>query len=293
MDTEIQNLQSKTRNETILAENINQKLKHMVSFELVHDSDNDQGYYNIKDINTGGIRDITNLSTGERNIIAFLYFIEKLWEKTPTNNGSKNKIVVFDDPMTSNDESMQYLMIEVLEDLMNKLDQKDKFILFTHNKYFYLNVKYGYHAANSSKQGQTAATMIHLMSDGYHTHIKVVEKDAEDFKTSYEALWHELIYFYEDKNVAASVLLNPIRRILETFTNFNALDLRHFCANQKGAYKLFNVNSHAIDDLEADVNGLTKDQIIQLMKGCFIDNQAEDHFNKYWKPNNSSSQTSN
>lgn len=293
VDTEIQNLQSKTRNETILAENINQKLKHMVSFELVHDSDNDQGYYNIKDINTGGIRDITNLSTGERNIIAFLYFIEKLWEKNPTNNGSKNKIVVFDDPMTSNDESMQYLMIEVLEDLMNKLDQKDKFILLTHNKYFYLNVKYGYHAANSVRQSQTAATVIHLMSDGYHTHIKVIEKDTEDFKTSYEALWHELIYFYEDKNVAASVLLNPIRRIMETFTNFNALDLRHFCANQKGAYKLFNVNSHAIDDLEADVNGLTKDQIIQLMKGCFIDNQAEDHFNKYWKPNNSSSQTSN
>lgn len=293
VDTEIQNLQSKTRNETILAENINQKLKHMVSFELVHDSDNDQGYYNIKDINTGGIRDITNLSTGERNIIAFLYFIEKLWEKNPTNNGSKNKIVVFDDPMTSNDESMQYLMIEVLEDLMNKLDQKDKFILLTHNKYFYLNVKYGYHAANSVRQSQTAATVIHLMSDGYHTHIKVIEKDTEDFKTSYEALWHELIYFYEDKNVAASVLLNPIRRIMETFTNFNALDLRHFCANQKGAYKLFNVNSHAIDDLEADVNGLTKDQIIQLMKGCFIDNKAEDHFNKYWKPNKSSAQTVN
>ncbi|SEW33480.1 AAA domain-containing protein [[Clostridium] fimetarium] len=70
--SKIAELQSKTKNEIILADNINKKLRHMVSFELKHcEDEKEKGYYQVKNIKTNETRDITQLSTGEKNIIAF------------------------------------------------------------------------------------------------------------------------------------------------------------------------------------------------------------------------------
>lgn len=79
------------------------------------------------------------------------------------------------------------------------------------------------------------------------------------------------------------MLLNPIRRIIETFTKFNALNKTTFCSKVVGAKKLFDVNSHSIDDLEAELNGKTKQEIIQMLYDCFKENEYGNHFLKYWK----------
>lgn len=156
----------------------------MVSFELVHVKDDEsKGFYRVKDFINGSIRDITELSTGEKNIIAFLYFIEKLNEikESPSN---KQRIIVFDDPMCSNDDGMQYLIIEDLQRLMKRLLPTDHFILLTHNKHFYLNVKYNHKYSEDR--------FMRFQSDGRKTHIMIINKKEEDFKTSYESLWSEL-----------------------------------------------------------------------------------------------------
>ena len=72
--------------------------------------------YKIRDVHTVKIRNVTELSTGEKNIIAFLYFIGKLHE---FNEGEERKpqIIIFDDPMNSNDDNMQYLMMGELDAL--------------------------------------------------------------------------------------------------------------------------------------------------------------------------------
>ena len=59
-------------------------------------------------------------------------------------------------------------------------------------------------------------------------------KDEDDFKTSYESLWIELKLLYEYDVTSADMLLNPIRRIIETFTKFNALDKTNFCNEVSG-----------------------------------------------------------
>ncbi len=56
----------------------------MVSFELIPiESEDGQGYYEVKSLIDSSVRDIRQLSTGEKNIIAFLYFVEKLNEVIP------------------------------------------------------------------------------------------------------------------------------------------------------------------------------------------------------------------
>lgn len=76
-------------------------------------------------------------------------------------------------------------------------------------------------------------------------------------------------------------MLNSIRRIIETFQKFNAKF--DFYNDHKEAQKLFNVNSHSIDDLEAELNGKDADDLYNLMKDCFETNGYSDHFNLHWK----------
>ena len=47
--------------------------------------------------------------------------------------------------------------------------------------------------------------------------------------------------------------------------------------------KLFNVNSHSLDDLEADLCGKEKIDIANIFCECFYLNGAIDHFHGLWK----------
>lgn len=272
-------LQSQTLSETKLVDIINSKLRTMVSFELNHATDeSNHGIYNIKDTSSGQVRDITKLSTGEKNIIAFLYFIEKIHAFNPEVIVEKDKIVVFDDPMCSNDDGMQYLIMEELNKLIKEdINKNDKFILLTHNKHFYINAKY------QMKYDKDCA--IHFQSINGKTVINKIDNKEKDFKTSYEALWDELKILYNYDQANAELLLNPIRRIIETYTKFNAVSLTKFYDEVSGAKKLFDVNSHYIDDLQAELNGKTKQDILDLFKQCFYSNNAEGHFDAHWNIN--------
>lgn len=272
-------LQSQTLSETKLVDIINSKLRTMVSFELNHATDeSNHGIYNIKDTSSGQVRDITKLSTGEKNIIAFLYFIEKIHSFNPDDIVKKDKIVVFDDPMCSNDDGMQYLIMEELNKLIKKdISGNDRFILLTHNKHFYINAKY------QMKYDKDCA--IHFQSINGKTVINKIDSKEKDFKTSYQALWDELKILYSYDQANAELLLNPIRRIIETYTKFNAVSLTKFYDEVSGAKKLFDVNSHYIDDLQAELNGKTKQDILDLFKQCFYSNNAEGHFDAHWNIN--------
>lgn len=283
---EIQNEINKTKSEHILAKNINKKLEMYVNFELEHvemKEGSRNGYYRIKnkEASETEYRDITTLSDGEKNIIGFLYFIEKLGE---VQNNLSDKIIVFDDPMDSNDDLMQYIIITEIQDLMKPIDKKrvsDILVIMTHNSHFYINVKYNrLYKDGLDRNGaqKTGDNFIRLQKEGGVTRVKLLESEGQDFSTNYELLWKELRFLYD--NDKPNLMLNSIRRIIETYTKFNRSD--NFYGENKEAQKLFNVNSHSIDDLEAELNGKTKDQIINLMRDCFNSNNAKNHFKTHW-----------
>lgn len=242
------------------------------------------GFYIVKDKNTGVIRKITEISTGEKNIIAFLYFLEKINE-IRENYVYKPKIIVFDDPMNSNDDSMQYLIIEEVRKIIKSLSSEDKIVILTHNKHFYINIKHGYDI--NSKNVIKENAFFRLQSSNYKTKIILVNSEKDDFKTSYDSLWIELKYMYECENISSGMLLNPMRRILETFIKFNAISKNKFFDNIEDARKLFDVNSHSIDDFEAELNGKNKNEVLKIFYECFKDKGYEDHFHKHWKDCNS------
>lgn len=277
---DISKLLQQTKNTRKLAENINNKLKTSVTFELIRKEENEQEFYEVKGANEE-IRSIKELSTGEKNIIAFLYFIEKLNEINESTE-RKDRIIVFDDPMNSNDDTMQYLIVDELQLLMKNCQKKnssDKFLLLTHNVFFYLNCSHEVKNRRDRKDPFEESNFYRLLSDNKQTQIVKIMNRNQDFKTNYEALWHELVFLYnEDKT---EMMLNPIRRIIETYIIFNGKE--DFYKNNKDAKNLFNTNSHYFPDLEADLNGKTREEVKNIMKQCFKSNNAENHFKKHWR----------
>ena len=219
------------------------------------------------------------MSTGEKNIVAFLYFIEKLNELN-LKDGNKEKIVIFDDPMNSNDDAMQYFISEELKQIMKKCDKGfGKFILLTHNTFFYLNVTHDLKTQRSESDPFEKYNFYKLLSNGKKRKILKIKNNNQDFKTNYEALWSEVAFLYNEEK--PDMMLNPIRRIIETFIVFNGME--DFYKKNREAKNLFNTNSHYFSDIEADLNGKTNDDIIKILKQCFEDNNHLSHFNKHWK----------
>lgn len=186
--------------------------------------------------------------------------------------------------MTSNDDTMQYLMITELQRLYRGTDRifdrnRDCFLCMTHNVHFYLNVQP--HGAIEDKHGRTKYDKYNFYIIRDKTFFKV-EKEEDDFKTHYEALWMELNDLFESGHLNS--MLNSMRRIVETFMLFNKIHPDHFYKGKDEHRKMFNVHSHAaIDELSADAIGKTKEQLRDMFKYLFYDNEFEEHFDSYWK----------
>ncbi len=283
-----------TKNTEILANNINKKIKGTVNFRLCRKEENGQEFYEIKEKIDGReetIRSITKLSDGEKNIIAFLYFIEKL--KDPDKK-DQEKIIVFDDPMNSNDDTMQYLITSEIENIVksiypNKKDKnieiksKDKLILLTHNAHFYFN-----NLNNLSRLLRYVGKGVYKECNIYRfisikgkTIIAKIENINKDIKNSYQMLWLEVGFLYEKEK--PDLMLNPIRRIIESFCSFNVKNKDDFYEKSEGLKKLLDVNSHGIEDLEADLNGKDQEQIKDLLFEIFECNGYKEHFDQLWE----------
>ncbi|MDR3241990.1 MAG: AAA family ATPase [Lactobacillaceae bacterium] len=303
----IEELKPKAEKQAV--EHINSKLTLSVPWQVDYYEDESSGYYHIVQEDDKGdkfYRGVKELSTGEKNIIAFLYFIEKLEEVKEGDN--LPKIIVFDDPMNSNDDTMQYLIITQLQKLYQGNEKnkytpgKDYFVLLTHNIHFYLNVqphgnfvkKIQIELDNNGepitrKNGRQKIQELkkydldnfYFLQNGVFHKIK---NESEDFKTSYDALWNELQELVK-LNLRNS-MLNSMRRIIDSYIEFTKIPQQTFYRDNEQYLKLFNVNSHsATDGLSAESFTETADEMKQLFRQIFEDNgdAARIHFEAHWK----------
>ncbi len=276
IEEEIKNLEDKTKNLSKAVNNINEKLEVNTSFNLICEKKSDLKYlYKVKCLRTNKIKNVTELSTGEKNIIAFLYFIEELSDIN--KNKDLKKIIIFDDPMNSNDDTKQYLIIDEMIKLI-KHNKNNKIIILTHNSHFYINVT---NNIKNNKENKKIYKFIRLISDGKYSYVKYINKE-DDFKTTYDLLWKELKFLYDNDQISVDIMYNPIRRIIETYTKFNCIKQDVFYRDKNYFKKECNVNSHSIDDFQHDLSARTKEDVINDLKFCFQNNKAGDHFEKHF-----------
>jgi wobble nucleotide-excising tRNase len=181
------------------------------SFKLARGSD-DRTY---KLVRANGSDAQDTLSEGEKNFVTFLYFYYLLKGSHDESGMNADKVVVFDDPVSSLDSDVLFvvstLIRELYEDIcQNKGTIKQLFVL-THNVYFHKEVTYNSKRPKDKLLKDESFWLIKKRGD----YSFVEQQEQNPIKTSYELLWEEVRAKPEQRNNAT--IQNTLRRILENY----------------------------------------------------------------------------
>lgn len=150
------------------------------------------------------------LSAGEKNIIAFAYYIGDTHLKVNSEDDYKKLFFIIDDPISSMDFSHVYTVCGVIRDLKEIIDKLDRerFMIFTHNNDF-----------------------MRILSSNNIVDKKLLLSNGEliDFNNNLTIPYiSHLIDIYKiarKEGVPDHTTANSIRHILETLTKFESIDL--------------------------------------------------------------------
>lgn len=280
------NLSLKTTDQIQAASLINKLLCDLGNenflLDLESGPEEQNGSYFVKD-HDGNKRNIRTLSTGEKNILAFLYFIYSLDNLEMATD--KEKIVILDDPMTSNDDNTQYLMISIIERI-RETPNHSQFFLLTHNTFFYIQSRPGHPKYQNNTQN-----FLHLRKTNKTKVVHITSKD-QDIENVYDELWLELRFAYD--NNKPIFMWNIMRRIIEAYNMFvYGESSPRKIANQVtdipdklfalSLIKSLNVNSHIGYEPDVDISTKNKDDLKNLLQNIFEKIGAKGHFLKHWQ----------
>ncbi|MBR6862347.1 MAG: AAA family ATPase [Acidaminococcaceae bacterium] len=183
--------------------------------------------YEVVRTSTGKVA--VDLSEGEKNFIAFLYFLQKVFGNETDQQDSREKIVVIDDPVSSMDSSTLFIVGEQIRKMVevcrNNADNRNALVkgnfikqifVLTHNAYFHREVTY----PHADRYEFVSFYLVRKINN--RSSVRLCDKqDSEEptsrinvnpVKNSYAALWEE----YKELSSAVP-LMNTIRRILEYY----------------------------------------------------------------------------
>ncbi|RBA76503.1 hypothetical protein BRN33_08110 [Xanthomonas oryzae pv. oryzae] len=162
---------------------------------------------------------MASLSEGEKTLISFLYFLERLTGSDEADAGPVDlgrTIAVIDDPISSLSHNFVFDIASLIQEELIKppegVPQLRQVIVLTHNLFFLhemLRQTVGPELANQDKRCQLLRV---VKSD----HTKVVPMRASEMMNDYQALW-QVLRDARDSNMPAIMVPNAMRCILEHF----------------------------------------------------------------------------
>ena len=183
--------------------------------------------YDVVRTETGLVAE--NLSEGEKNFIAFLYFQQRVFGNDTADGDTREKIVVIDDPVSSMDSGALFIVSSMVRKMIeicrNNADNRNPVVpgnfikqifILTHNAYFHREVTYAY----ATKWDFVSFYLIRKVNnrsviklcDATDPNCPTSRMNINPVKNSYAALWDEY------KELHSTVpLMNVIRRILEYY----------------------------------------------------------------------------
>jgi wobble nucleotide-excising tRNase len=152
------------------------------------------------------------LSEGEKSFVCFLYFYHLLHGSVSESGVTSDRIVVFDDPVSSLDSDVLFivstLIKRVLKEACESAGQIKQVFLLTHNIYFHKEVSYDPNRGAACRAHETF--WIVRKVEGVS---KIIGYNYNPIKTSYELLWAEV----RNPNRSNMAIQNTLRRIIENY----------------------------------------------------------------------------
>lgn len=225
----------------------------------------------------------TTLSEGEKNFVTFLYFYHLLKGSNSESGMTTDRIVVFDDPVSSLDSDILFIVGNLIKGLFDEVRTetghiKQVFIL-THNVYFHKEVTFNSKRRDRAMNEETFWIIRRLGMTS-----KIEKHESNPIKTSYELLWAEV----RNSDRSNLTIQNTMRRILENyFKILGGSDPDQICAMFEGKNKLIckslfswvNDGSHfAHDDLYVSIDDSSVETYLNVFRKIFEKSGHSGHY---------------
>lgn len=257
------------------------KIFEFDSFRL-HKSDKENYYKIVRPDGTGAKE---TLSEGEKSFIVFLYFYHLLRGSTEESGTTSDRVVVFDDPVSSLDSNVLFVVSALIRDLIVEVRRDNSYIkqiiFLTHNVYFHKEVTFNLDRKHDGCLPDETFWLLRKTSDSS----LIKKQSCNPIKTSYELLWVEL---RDTDSPSVLSIQNTMRRILEYyFKILGGLDFNTICSCFAGKEKIIvnslfswiNAGSHLPDDdayLFTDFP--SKDVYMSVFKEIFTKTGHDAHY---------------
>lgn len=175
------------------------------------------------------------LSEGEKSFVTFLYFYHLLRGSLTTSGITNDRIVVIDDPVSSLDSDVLFIVSSLIKELFAEVRKKDthlkQIFVLTHNVHFHKEITYDQRRKAEASLSDETFWIVRKPAD-YST---IEFHTSNPIRTSYQLLWAELKKF----PVPALTLQNTMRRILENyFKILGGVDTYHLVGSFEGLEKV-------------------------------------------------------
>jgi len=228
--------QQKVSKRSKVASTIKTVLNYFFADKYTLDEETFRLIFNKNALEKNQAKDI--LSEGEKNIVAFAYFVGDTHLKIESEDDYKKLFFVIDDPISSMDFSHVYTLCGVIRDLKKIIDkiEKDRLLIFTHNNDF-----------------------MRVLASNNIIDKKLLLKNGElkDFNNNLTVPYiTHLVDIYKIarlKTPPNHTTANSIRHIIETLTKFERIDIssdsiaayiQDNIPDDKKSYTLINDLSH-------------------------------------------------
>ncbi|MEO9899406.1 AAA family ATPase [Nisaea sp.] len=195
-------------------EAINKLLKSFgfVNFRLLESAD--EGFYEVKRLDGEDAKG--TLSEGEKSFITFLYFYHHIKGSFSAIGANTDRIVVFDDPVSSLDADILFIVCNLIKGVINEMRAgnsaiKQVFVL-THNIYFHKEITFHKNRSGADAMRDETFWIVRKTS----TRSELVPSLENPIKSSYELLWREI----RQNPPSETAIQNVMRRIIEHYFKF-------------------------------------------------------------------------
>ena len=173
-----------------------------------------KNYYLYHDLENVSLN-ITDISEGEKNLIAFLFFYFELFEDENQETIKSNiTTLIIDDPINSFDEANRFYVLELIKKVLKR--KFDQIFIFTHSWNDFCDITYrlkgknhNFYEVYKDHQGNSFLEKFKKVKTPYK---KLFQEIYELSRKSQEDIVEEDCYYYHS--------INSIRRVFEYFLSF-------------------------------------------------------------------------
>lgn len=224
------------------------------------------------------------LSEGEQSFITFLYFYNLVKGNLTESDIKDDRIVVFDDPVSSLDSDVLFIVSTLIRGLIEEVRAKSnikQLFVFTHNVYFHKAVAFVKNAKRVEKQTKKEYRFWIVRKNEKVSEIEYYEYNP--IKSSYELLWAEL----KRDDPSCLTIQNSMRRILEHyFKILGGIDLDKLCEKFEGEEKRIcqslicwvHYGSHCTDDDLYVSGSFSVEKYKKVFRDIFVKNDHGQHY---------------